>query len=58
VLTDQGRCLVDKLLPRIGDMIVESLDGISSEEIHSFWKVSHHIAQNLAEMADDDTILD
>jgi DNA-binding MarR family transcriptional regulator len=58
VLTDQGRCLVDKLLPRIGDMIVESLDGISSEEIRTFWKVSHHIAKNLAEMTGDDTILD
>src|ERR1700738_2391543 len=45
VLTDKGRCLVDKLLPRIGDMIVDSLNGISPEEIRTFWKVSHHIAK-------------
>ena len=35
-LTDKGRSLVDKLLPRIGDMIVDSLDGISAEDIRSF----------------------
>jgi MarR family transcriptional regulator, organic hydroperoxide resistance regulator len=58
VLTDKGRCLVDKLLPRIGDMIVDSLNGISPEEIRTFWKVSHHIAKNLAAMADDDVVLD
>ena len=57
-LSDQGRCLVDKLLPRIGDMIVESLDGVSADEIRAFWKVSHRIAKNLAEMAGDDLVLD
>jgi DNA-binding MarR family transcriptional regulator len=57
-LTDKGRSLVDKLLPRIGDMIVDSLDGIGAEDIRTFWKVSHHIAKNLAELADDDLVLD
>jgi MarR family transcriptional regulator, organic hydroperoxide resistance regulator len=57
-LSDQGRCLVDKLLPRIGDRIVESLDGVSADEIRAFWKVSHRIAKNLAEMAGDDLVLD
>jgi MarR family transcriptional regulator, organic hydroperoxide resistance regulator len=57
-LTEKGRSLVDKLLPRIGDMIVDSLDGIGAEDIRTFWKVSHHIATNLAELADDDLVLD
>src|SRR5580658_5665449 len=41
-LTDKGRRLVDKLLPKIGDMIAESLDGITYEEMRIFWKVAHH----------------
>jgi MarR family transcriptional regulator, organic hydroperoxide resistance regulator len=57
-LTDKGQSLVDKLLPRIGDMIFDSLDGVSSEDLRAFWKVSHHIAKNLAEMAGDDLVLD
>ena len=57
-LTDKGRSLVNKLLPRIGDMIVDSLDGVGAEDIRTFWKVSQHIAKNLAELADDDLVLD
>jgi DNA-binding MarR family transcriptional regulator len=57
-LTDKGRSLVDKLLPRIGDMIFDSLEGISAEDLRAFWKVSHHIAKNLTEMAGDDLVLD
>ena len=57
-LTDKGRRLVDKLLPKIGEMIFESLEGITHEEMRTFWKVSHHIANNLAAMADRDAVLD
>jgi MarR family transcriptional regulator, organic hydroperoxide resistance regulator len=57
-LTDKGQSLVNKLLPRIGDMIVDSLDGLSSSDLHVFWKVSHHIAKKLAEMGGDDLVLD
>jgi MarR family transcriptional regulator, organic hydroperoxide resistance regulator len=57
-LTDKGRRLVDKLLPKIGDMIFESLDGITREEMRIFWKVAHHIANNLAAMADEGVALD
>jgi DNA-binding MarR family transcriptional regulator len=57
-LTDKGQSLVDKLLPRIGDMIFDSLDGVSAEDLRAFWKVSQHIAKNLAEMAGDDPVLD
>jgi MarR family transcriptional regulator, organic hydroperoxide resistance regulator len=57
-LTDKGRRLVDRLLPKIGAMIFETLDGITYEEMHIFWKVAHHIAKNLAAMAKDESVLD
>jgi DNA-binding MarR family transcriptional regulator len=57
-LTEKGRRLVDKLLPKIEEMVLESLDGITHEEMCMFWKVSHHIANNLAAMADRDVVLD
>jgi MarR family transcriptional regulator, organic hydroperoxide resistance regulator len=57
-LTDKGRRLVDRLLPQIGAMISETLDGITYEEMRIFWKVAHHIANNLAAMAKDDGVLD
>jgi DNA-binding MarR family transcriptional regulator len=57
-LTDKGRRLVDKLLPKIGDMISESLNGITPEEMRVFWKVAHHVTKNLAGMAENDVVLD
>jgi DNA-binding MarR family transcriptional regulator len=57
-LTDKGRRLVDRLLPQIGAMISDTLDGITHEEMRIFWKVAHHIANNLAAMAKDDGVLD
>jgi MarR family transcriptional regulator, organic hydroperoxide resistance regulator len=57
-LTDRGRRLVDKLLPKIGEMIFESLDGIKQEEMRIFWKVSHHIAEKLASMVERGSPLD
>ena len=57
-LTDKGRRLVDKLLPKIGDMILKSLDGITYEEMRVFWKIAHQIAKNLAAMTEDDVVLD
>jgi MarR family transcriptional regulator for hemolysin len=57
-LTDKGRRLVGKLLPKIGEMISESLNGITNEEMRIFWKVSHHIVKNLASMAERDAVLD
>src|ERR1700676_4805085 len=38
-LTDEGRRLVDKLLPEIVDMITKSLEGISRDELRAFWSV-------------------
>jgi DNA-binding MarR family transcriptional regulator len=57
-LTDKGRRLVDKLLPKIGDMILKSIDGITYEEMRVFWKIAHQIAKNLAAMTKDDVVLD
>src|SRR5580693_4312764 len=57
-LTDKGRRLVDKLLPKIGDMISESLNGITPEEMRVFWKIAHQIVKNLAPMTEDDVVLD
>jgi MarR family transcriptional regulator, organic hydroperoxide resistance regulator len=57
-LTDKGRRLVDRLLPKIGAMIFETLDGITYEEMRIFWKVAHHIAKNLAVMVKDEGVLD
>jgi MarR family transcriptional regulator, organic hydroperoxide resistance regulator len=57
-LTDKGRRLVDRLLPQIGAMISETLDGITYEEMRIFWKVAHQIANNLAAMVKDETVLD
>ena len=45
VLTDQGRRLVDKLLPRIGEMIVESPTAPVRRNTHLL-KVSNHIAKS------------
>jgi hypothetical protein len=39
-------------------MIVDSLDGIGAEDVRTFWRVSHHIAKNLAGLAGDDLVLD
>jgi MarR family transcriptional regulator, organic hydroperoxide resistance regulator len=57
-LTDKGRRLVDRLLPKIGAMIFETLDGVTYEEMRIFWKVAHRIAKNLAAMAKDEGVLD
>src|ERR1700733_609787 len=57
-LTEKGRRLVDRLLPKLGAMIFETLDGITHEEMRIFWKVAHHIAKNLATMAKSDEVLD
>src|SRR6476659_9628744 len=57
-LTEKGRRLVDKLLPKIGAMISDTLDGITYEEMRIFWKVAHQIANNLAAMTEDDVVLD
>jgi DNA-binding MarR family transcriptional regulator len=57
-LTDDGRRLVDMMLPEIIDMISGSFAGVDPEEMLVFWKVLHQIAQNLADRSNEDTVVD
>jgi MarR family transcriptional regulator for hemolysin len=49
-LTDEGRALVDKLLPEIVEMISTSLEKISRDELRTFWSVLRTIENNLEVM--------
>ncbi|MFP3564397.1 MarR family winged helix-turn-helix transcriptional regulator [Paraburkholderia sp. SIMBA_030] len=57
-LQDEGKRLVDKMLPDLTDMISVSLEGISQRDMRVFWKVMHQIEANLIQMAKGDTIVD
>jgi DNA-binding MarR family transcriptional regulator len=57
-LKEEGRRLVDDILPEFTDIHSASLDGISSRDMRVFWKVAHQIEQNLIQMSRDDAALD
>ena len=57
-LTDEGRQLVEKLMPEVIDRVTTSLEGISRDELRTFWGVLHKMESNLALMADGSTIID
>jgi DNA-binding MarR family transcriptional regulator len=57
-LTDEGRLLVEKLMPEIINMITTSLEGISRDELRAFWSVLHKMENKLALMADGRVIID
>ncbi|MGF6985534.1 DNA-binding MarR family transcriptional regulator [Paraburkholderia atlantica] len=57
-LTEEGRGLVDELMPAIIAMIARSLDGVAEDELDVFWEALHRIAQNLAARTNDDAIVD
>ena len=42
-LKDEGRRLVDDIMPEIADLHSTSLDGISARDMRVFWKVAHQI---------------
>src|SRR6266702_5924206 len=46
-LKEEGRRLVDDILPEFTDIHSASLDGISSRDMRVFWKIAHQIEQNL-----------
>ena len=50
-LTEDGKNIIDDLLPEIINMMSASLEGITREEMRMFWKVMHHIEKNLAKMS-------
>jgi MarR family transcriptional regulator for hemolysin len=57
-LKDDGKRLVDEMLPEISNMIGASLDGISQRDMRVFWKVMHQIEKNLVQLSRDDTVVD
>ena len=57
-LQDEGKRLVDDMLPVLTDMISGSLDGISQRDMRVFWKVMHQIEANLIQMAQGETVVD
>jgi len=57
-LKEEGRRLVDDMLPQLVDMFSASLDGVSPQDMQVFWKVAHQIEKNLLQMSKDDTTLD
>lgn len=57
-LKDEGKRLVDELLPDLTEMISASLDGISERDMRVFWKVTHQIEKNLTQMSQGDTVMD
>ena len=52
-LTDEGRRLVDRLLPEIINMISNSFEGVDRAEIMIFSKVLQQIEQNLRHMTNE-----
>ena len=57
-LKDEGKRLVDELLPEVTEMISASLDGITPRDMRVFWKVMHQVEKNLIRMAQDETVVD
>ena len=57
-LTEDGKRLVDKMMPEIIHMISGSFDGVDPAEMLVFWKVLHQIAQNLSEKSSEDSVVD
>jgi DNA-binding MarR family transcriptional regulator len=57
-LTDDGKRLVDQLMPEIMRMISNSFGGVNPDEMLIFWKVLQQIAQNLSAKSDEDPVVD
>ena len=57
-LTDDGRRLVETMMPEIVHMISNSIDGVDPDEMRVFWKVLHQIAQNLLDKSSEDSVVD
>ena len=57
-LTENGKSIIDELLPEVINMMSASLEGITREEMRMFWKVMHYIEKNLAKLSSGDPVLD
>ena len=56
ILTDDGRCLGNQLLPDVVKMISASFDGVDKDEMLVFWKVLHQIDADLIAMSNGNTL--
>lgn len=57
-LKEEGKRLVDDMLPQLVEMFSASLDGISPQDMAVFWRVAHQIEKNLLRMSQDEATLD
>jgi MarR family transcriptional regulator for hemolysin len=57
-LKEDGKRLVDEMMPELIDMISASLDGITQRDMRVFWKVMHQIENNLNQASQGDTVVD
>ena len=57
-LKDEGKRLVDEMLPALVETISASLEGITQKDLRIFWKVMHQIEVNLKGMSQDNEVLD
>ena len=57
-LQEEGRRLVNDLLPEITAMISSSFEGIAPDDLHVFWKVMRQIEANLNRISQGDSIVD
>jgi MarR family transcriptional regulator for hemolysin len=57
-ITDSGRILLNRLLPAIHDAAHQSMSGISTNDLETFWRVLLRIESNLSEMLQLEILLD
>jgi MarR family transcriptional regulator for hemolysin len=57
-LQDEGKRLVDEMLPELTEMISSSFDGITQKDMRIFWKVMRQIETNLTQKSQGDTVVD
>lgn len=46
-LTEQGKSVIDRMMPDIATMLQSSLTGITPDDMQIFWRVIHQVADNL-----------
>ncbi|MNE73936.1 Transcriptional regulator SlyA [compost metagenome] len=57
-LTPKGRRLLDEMLPSVAAMLEQSIAGVSSKDMTTFYKVLGQITENLKHHSDDDIGID
>jgi MarR family transcriptional regulator for hemolysin len=57
-LLDEGKRLVDVMLPELTEMISASLESVSAKDLRVFWKVMRRIEDNLTQMSQGDSVID